>query len=380
MGALVRSATRLSYSRVAKPLLFRFHPDTVHKNTIRFARWAQVIPGLRGLPKLWSYHDDKILSQEIAGTVFHNPVGLAAGFDKNICIAPLMKSVGFGWMTGGSVTEGTYKGNDGSWYYRLPKSKSLVVNAGLPSEGARAVAKRVSNYDKKLFVDFPLCVSVAKTNSKASISSEQAIDDYCAGLARFNELPQVKTLEINISCPNTFGGEPFTTPELLEKLLLAVDGLHLTKPVFVKMPINLKMPDFDKLLDIIIKRDIQGVTISNLFKDRSAVQLAEVLPDNVAGNLSGTPTKQQSTRLISHTYKRHGDRLIIIGVGGIFTAEDAYEKICAGASLVGLITGLIFEGPQLVGDINAGLVKLLKRDGCRKIEQAVGSHHRIFRV
>lgn len=369
---IVRRATEWGYRHVAKPIMFRRKPDAVHHGLIQAAKQVQLIPGVRSLPKLWSYQHD-MLQTEVAGIAFRNPVGLSAGFDKTIETPPLMKNVGFGWMTGGSVTLGAYEGNDKPWFHRLPNSKSLVVNAGLPSEGTSVVTERVRVYPRHLFTGFPLNVSVAKTNSQESVGDEAGVKDYCESLAAFDTLSQVAMLEINISCPNTFGGEPFTTSARLEKLLKAVDRLALTKPVFIKMPINLPFDEFDALVAVIVRHHVTGVTIGNLMKDRKKVKLQDTLPDEVKGNLSGRPTKDLTTELVRRTYKVHKDKLVIIGVGGIMSAEDAYEKIQAGASLVALITGLIYEGPQLVGDINRGLVRFLKRDGFASIAEAVGT-------
>ena len=373
MRQLVRYLTRAMYVYGVKPILFRYRPDGVHHGMVKITKIVQRVPVACALPRLWAARNEKILSQTIAGVEFRNPIGLSAGFDKEISMPRMIKNVGFGWMTGGSVTWGQYKGNDGAWFYRLPKTKSLVVHAGLPSEGTEVVSARVAAYDAKLFAEFPLSVSVAKTNTKATVSEAKAVEDYCASLAAFARLDTVALLEINISCPNTFGGEPFTTPQRLGKLLTATDKLAITKPMFVKMPINLPLAEFEKLLDVIAKHTIAGVTIGNLHKDRRAVDVQDVLPEHVKGNLSGAPTKVITTELIRHTYKKYGDRLTIIGVGGVFSAQDAYEKIQAGASLVGLITGMIFEGPQLAGQINHDLVRLLKKDGYSHITQAVGS-------
>lgn len=372
MKRLVSAVTKTGYQKLAKPLMFRQKPDTVHKNLIKVAKAVQKTPLLRTMPSIWSHQDEIMLSQKIAGVSYRNPVGLSAGFDKTLEMPKLMQSVGFGWMTGGSVTLGSYKGNDGAWFHRLPKSKSLVVNAGLPSEGTPIVSQRVAAYPRRFFERFPLSVSVAKTNSKRSVGDKQGVEDYCQSLAVFDQIDQVAMLEINISCPNTFGGEPFTTPNRLEKLLKAVDELKLKKPVYIKMPTGLADKDFDDLLKVIIKHNITGVTISNLVKDRSSIELKDELPDSVKGGLSGSPAKAISDHLISLTYERYGDKLVIIGVGGIMSAEDAYKKIRAGASLVALVTGLIYEGPQLIGDINRGLVKLLNRDGFANISEAVG--------
>ena len=367
----VSKITIWSYRRAIKPVLFRYSPDDVHAGLMKVGGVTQKTPLLKNLPKLWAYKN-KALHTKVAGVKFENPVGLSAGFDKMIELPGLLKSVGFGWMTGGSVTLGYYGGNPRPWFVRLPRSRALVVNAGLPSEGTKSIARRVRGYPKQLFDDFPLSVSVAKTNTKACASDDEAIKDYCESLTVFNKLPQVKMLEVNISCPNTFGGEPFTTPDRLDNLLKAVNKLKLTKPIFIKMPISLEWSDFEQLLKVIVKYKIDGVAISNLLKDRSKAKLKDDLDPSVAGNLSGMPTQQISTELVRKTYQAYGDRLVIIGIGGVMSADDAYEKIRAGASLVALITGLIYEGPSLIGDINAGLARLLKRDGFKNISEAVG--------
>ncbi len=373
---LASNLTRTGYKKVVKPVLFKQKPDSVHKQMIKMAKFVGAVPGVRSLPKVWGYQNKTFLEQTVAGVTFRNPVGLSAGMDKAIETPRVMRAVGFGFMTGGSVTWGKYKGNDGAWFYRLPNTNSLVVNAGLPSEGTERVLERVNKYPKAVFDRFPLVVSVAKTNSREAASDMDAIRDYAVSLALFDSERNVGALEINISCPNTFGGEPFTTPERLDMLLTAVDALELAKPVFIKMPISADMKVFKKLIDVVAKHDVAGVTIGNLRKDRENVELKDDLPKEVKGNLSGEPNREISTKLVHDTYKRYGDKLVIIGVGGIFTAEHAYEKIKAGATLVEMITGVIFEGPQVIGEINTGLVELLKRDGYSNISEAIGADHK----
>lgn len=373
---LASNLTRTGYKKVVKPVLFKQKPDSVHKQMLKMAKFVGAVPGVRSLPKVWGYQNKTFLEQTVAGVTFRNPVGLSAGMDKAIETPRVMRAVGFGFMTGGSVTWGKYKGNDGAWFYRLPNTNSLVVNAGLPSEGTERVLERVNKYPKAVFDRFPLVVSVAKTNSREAASDMDAIRDYAVSLALFDSERNVGALEINISCPNTFGGEPFTTPERLDMLLTAVDALELAKPVFIKMPISADMKVFKKLIDVVAKHDVAGVTIGNLRKDRENVELKDDLPKEVKGNLSGEPNREISTKLVHDTYKRYGDKLVIIGVGGIFTAEHAYEKIKAGATLVEMITGVIFEGPQVIGEINTGLVELLKRDGYSNISEAIGADHK----
>ncbi len=369
---LLRTVTHVGYVNVAKPILFRFSPDKVHHSILRAGRIVQNAPLLKSAPRLWSYRSKK-LQQTLAGVVFDNSIGLAAGFDKNIEVLPLLESVGFGFMTGGSVTARACEGNPRPWFYRLPAEKSLVVHAGLPNEGVEQIAARIESYSPRLLKQFPLIVSVAKTNDETSAKESEAIDDYCTSLTRLEKVHGIAMYEINISCPNTFGGEPFTTPERLERLLDRIDALSASRPIVIKMPISLEWLATRSLLQVIAQHNVQGVTIGNLQKDRSSLSAESDLSDTVPGGLSGLPTQQRSTEYIARTYKEFGDKLFIIGVGGVFTAEDAYEKIRAGASLVGLITGMIFEGPQVVGTINNSLVELLHRDGYRHVRNAIGA-------
>lgn len=372
MGRRTRKITQVGYASIAKPLLFKQLPDTVHHRLIQVGRVVQRIPAVNQAPRLWSYQSTR-LETTVAGVRFRNPIGLSAGFDKNVEMAPIMRGVGFGFMTGGSVTAHPCVGNPRPWFHRLPKSHSLVVHAGLPNQGIERVVRRISAYPRRLFVDFPLSVSVAKTNAKETVSDGEAIDDYCTSLRRLKETDAGQLYEVNISCPNTYGGQPFTSPERLDALLTMIDQLHLEKPLFVKMPISLAWKEFRALLEVITRHRVQGVSIGNLLHTRDKTALKDDLPDSVQGNLSGEPTRTISAELIRRTYRAYGDKLAIIGIGGVFTAEDAFEKIQAGASLVALITGMIFEGPQVVGDINAGLERLLDEHGFESIAEAVGT-------
>ena len=368
--------SRTTYRNIVKPILFKSSPDDVHARLLRMSRLRQRYPFTDSLvSKLLSYQNSAALSQSVDAIHFPNPVGLAAGFDKNIELAPTMKAVGFGFITGGSVTFHECNGNPRPWFYRLPNQKSLVVNVGLANEGTQAVMDRLRTYGTSQFERFPLVVSAAKTNSLEACDDPSAIADYIGSLSVLQNQPQVSAIEINISCPNAYGGEPFTDPLRLEQLLVAVDALNIVKPVWVKMPIDLAWPAFDALLQVIVNHRVQGVTIGNLQKKRSEIP-SEYLPNEVKGNLSGLPTQAPSDELIRLTYANYTGRLTIIGVGGVFSAQDAYRKICLGANLVELITGMIYEGPQLIGQINRELVELLKRDNFANISEAVGSAHK----
>lgn len=375
MNKLKRGVSRLTkagYRNVVKPALFAQSPDRVHANMIKVAKGVQRIPLVRDVPRIWAYRNDGYLAQEVMGLQFRNPIGLSAGLDKNADMVGVMQAVGFGFMIAGSVTAQPSAGNPKPWFYRLKNSRSLVINAGLPNRGAELVAKRISRYPDKILKNFPFGISAAKTNSEQVVTDGEGVGDYCLTLEAMDKLSQVVLHEINISCPNTYGGEPFTTPQKLELLLKAVDGLKLSKPMQVKMPISLPWKEFKQLLDVIVRHKVEAVNIGNLLKDRSKAKLQDDLPKNINGNLSGLPTQAISTELIRRTYAAYGKKLIIIGTGGVFSADDAYEKIKAGATLVGMVSGVIFEGPQVVGEINRHLVELLKKDGLTNIKDAIG--------
>jgi len=342
---------------------------------------AQTLPPVRWvIRKSCSFHD-KSLQQEVDGITFYNPIGLSAGFDKNVQLSPLMENVGFGFASGGSVTLEPRKGNRRPWFHRLPKTKSVVVYAGMPNYGLRKISRYVRRNQWRLN-DMPTVMSVAVVANKTTIeraggrpAKQAIINDVKKATEYINDNKLASVVEINISCPNA-GKEPFIKAEPLDALLTALDSVPRDVPFWVKMPHLYDIEQFDLLLKVIVQHNVQGVTVANLVKDRSKIDIKDPLTDEIRGGLSGEPTREHSLELICHAYKKYGDRLTIIGVGGVFSAEDAYTKIKAGASLVGLITGLFFEGPQLVGQINRGLAELLKKDGFSHISEAVGADFR----
>lgn len=361
------------YRTIVKPICFRFDPEDIHDAItslgVFMGRFSLVRRALQ-----WAFvYQNPRLKQIIAGIPFLNPVGLSAGFDKNVKLVSLLPSIGFGAAEFGSITLKPYGGNPKPRLVRLPKSKGIVVNYGLMNDGAEAIIPRFRADTNGMVVG----VSIAKTNSTETATVEHGVEDYaqCLQLVKDAEVGDYYTL--NVSCPNTFGGEPFTTKESLTMLLERVQKIGATKPIFVKLPINLSMDDLDSLLRVCVQFCVAGVIIGNLNKVRDPHVIHDPVAYQVKGGISGKPTEDLSNACISYTHKHYGDSLYIIGLGGIFSAEDAYAKIRAGASLVQLITGMIFEGPQLIGEINAGLVKLLERDGFASIAEAVGSDYQL---
>ena len=369
--------SKFFYRHAAKPILFRMQPDGVHNGMLAFCKVIQKPRVMRAIMSgTLAYKNPDILEQTIHGVTFHNPIGISAGFDKNIEMLPTLRAIGCGLMEGGTVTNLPSDGNPRPWFHRLPQTQALVVHAGLTNHGLDTVLPLVKTIPAHVRGDFPLNISTAPSNVPSINTTKKMIGDCVKGLKKIKKSGVASMITVNLSCPNTTGGEPFTEAKNLDQLLTAIDSLQLPVPVFLKMPNQLSWTAFDTLLSVAVEHEISGVTIANLVKKRSLVDIKDPLTDATPGGVSGRPTFKPSNELIKKTYKKYGDRLTVIGVGGVFSAEDAYEKIKCGASLIELITGMIFEGPGVIGQINRELVALLKRDGYDHISQAIGVYHR----
>jgi dihydroorotate dehydrogenase (fumarate) len=360
------------YAKLAKPVLFLFPADVVHAVITKLGIIAENIPFVPALiKKMWRY-DDKILQQNIEGIEFTNPIGLSAGFDKEVRLPKLMYAIGFGVAEVGSITAQPYNGNAKPWYSRLRNTKSILVNSGLRSSGVKKIANKADTIDTKVYDSIVINVSVARTNFQTPHTLEESIEDYLISLRRLEKSIWHKVYTINISCPNTAGGEPFNKPENLKKLLAAIDSLQLTRPVFLKLPIDLGWEKTKLLIDVASKSGVTGLTIGNLSKDRSLVHEKDTLTDDMKGNLSGKPCWDASNELLARTRNTYKNRFILVGVGGTFTGNDAYTKIRLGANFVELITGMIFNGPSIIGSINYDVAKLLRKDGLKNVNDAIG--------
>lgn len=367
---------RSCYRTVIKPILFRRDPETVHEHATRLGVWLGSNAITRSLVRVMFRYDHAALAQKLWGITFSNPVGLSAGFDKNGFLFNIMDSIGFGFAEVGTVTRYPYEGNPRPRLLRLPKSKGLVVNYGLKNLGVDTVIARLEHIDRRI----PQVISIGKTNCAATADRACGMDDYYECLRECVAAEAGDIYEINISCPNAFGGEPFTNAHDLEDLLKCFAGLSIKKPIFIKMPINLQWEEFQTLLDIAVRYGVHAVVIGNLNKNRQDPAIRDDIPHGMKGSVSGKPTEHLVNDLISKTFAYCGGMIKIIGVGGIFSAEDAYEKIRRGATLVELITGMIYEGPQLIGEINRGLAGLLEKDGYKNVGEAVGAYHKVNQV
>lgn len=363
------------YAHAFKPVMFLFSPDNAHSAMVRVFYGLGKVPGLARVARMLTTRRHPELVTDWKGLHFSAPIGLSAGLDKNGEMVTMIEGLGFGFMEVGSVTAYPCEGNERPWFYRLVNTGSMVVHVGLANHGVERILRRLADLSPRVQHDFPKILSIARTNRAESSSVEEGIADYVKSVKAAAGSPAIQAVELNISCPNAFCGEAFTKPELLEQLLSAVDEVGYDKPIFIKLPVDLSWEQTAQLLDVAVSHRITGVTASNLLKDRSQAELKDELPDTVKGNLSGAPLKQPTTELIGKIYRDYGDKLTIIGVGGIFTAEDAYEKIKAGATFVEIITAFIMRGP-ILEELSSGLVRLLKADGYTHISQAVGANHR----
>lgn len=345
--------------RALRPLLFTLPAETAHTITTTALRGIQRTPLVHALDTLYTVSDPR-LSVDAFGIQFPNPVGVAAGFDKNAQISRALASLGFGHVEIGGVTKVAQPGNDRPRLFRLPADHAIINRMGFNNHGADRIAERLED---TTLPAIPLGVNIGKSKQTPL---EEAASDYTYTynqLAAFGDY-----FVLNVSSPNTPGLRSLQQKEPLARIITELQS-NGAEPLLVKISPDLATPAIDETIDLIDEFDLDGTIATN-----TTVSRPDSLRDThktETGGLSGKPLQAQSTELIrylaQHTTKP------IIGVGGIFTAEDAYEKITAGASLVQLYTGLVYQGPSIAKNINQGLLESLDDDGFDTITDAVGS-------
>jgi len=367
------------YKKVLKPLYFKRDPETVHdfmvKVGIRLGRHSIC----RGATSTLFSYSNPVLEQTVLGIHLKNPIGLSAGFDKNAELTDILPSVGFGFVEVGSITGEKCEGNPKPRLWRLPKSKSLVVYYGLKNDGCDSISKKLNEklahkeWGTPHQFEIPIGMSVAMTNCVENLDRDKAIEDYVKAFKTMAPLGSYVT--INISCPNTQSDQPFLDLKSLDKLLARIDSATMLAgsltPIFLKLSPDMDGAKIDGILEVAKRHRVAGLICSNLTKKRDNPLIKDKdVP--IKGGLSGKVVEGLADNLLSYIYRKEGRRFILIGVGGVSSAEDAYRKIRRGATLIQLITGMIYEGPQVVSEINRGLVELLKRDGFKNVGEAVG--------
>jgi dihydroorotate dehydrogenase len=348
--------------------MFRIDPERAHHLTLGLLQRLVQLPSLLKLWQFWRPLESAALQMQLAGLHFPNPIGLAAGFDKSAIAVPAFQAFGFGFVEVGTVTPRPQVGNPLPRLFRVPADEAVINRMGFNNDGATAVARRLRLSPGRT----PIGVNLGKN---ADTPLEQALNDY---RACFEELFDVGSyVVVNVSSPNTPGLRALQNHANIRMLLGGMQDCNQAlararqvqpRPLFVKIAPDLQPYELDDIVEAVQTCALDGIIATNTTTNRKGLTTAITEP----GGLSGRPLRQRSTEVIRHVYRRAQGQIPIIGVGGIFSAEDAYEKICAGATLVQLYTGLIYRGPSLPHHINIGLLHLLHRDGLTHLSQAVG--------
>ena len=380
------------FYRQLRPFLFASDAEKVHERMLSIVESISKIPGF--LPFLrWQFREENpVLRTKLLGRTLENPVGLAAGFDKDGRIHPALFALGFGFVEIGTVTPRPQSGNPRPRLFRLLKDHAVINRLGFNNQGAWKMAERLVAITLKIKLedteyfdqsgDYPaniasgmLGINIGKNKDTAL---ENATEDYVSALSTLH--PFADYLTLNISSPNTEDLRNLQEKDALRALLDSVcarrdklDQNHLRNtPLLVKLAPDLDDDALENCIRVIQEFSIQGVIATNTTIERPELKSKH---RNQSGGLSGKPLRKRSTELIRNLSAELGADVPIIGVGGIFNGADAYEKIRAGASAVQIYTALIFEGPGLVRKIKAELANLLEKDGFKSVTEAVGADH-----
>lgn len=359
---------RFVYRWVIRPVLFQIDPERVHDGTVKLARLISKNSFFMLIMRKIFVYNNKKLEQTIDGVKYLNPIGLSAGFDKEIDLVDFIPNLGMGFMEVGSITKESYGGNSGTRLWRLKKSKSILVNYGLKNLGADKSIEKLNEISPKI----PVGINIAKTNSPETCDIKVGIEDYAYTFKKFSK--NANLITINISCPNTYGDQPFLKPKDLEKLLIELEKIKTKAPVYLKLSPDISQKQRREIAKLSFQYRVHGFVCSNLTKGRDNKAILEVVPSKLGG-MSGKVVDKLSDGLIKDMYQFTRGEKTIIASGGVFNADDAYKKIKLGASLIEMITGLIYEGPQVVSEINLGLVKKLEQDSFKSVKEAVGANN-----
>ncbi len=360
------------YRRLVRPVLFRTDPEWAHDRSIRFAELASRSElTCRAVARRYVVHDER-LALKLAGLAFRSPLGLAAGYDKNGRAVPLLSAFGFGHVEVGSVSAQRSAGNPAPRLFRLPRDNAIVVHYGVPNDGAVRVAERLAAVRRTV----PVGINLVNTNRgpAAPVEPDEAvIADYVESVRLLQD--RADYLCLNLSCPNTNDGSGFFhDPRRLSTLLEALDEVGIGKPVFLKVAPFATVGALEAFLEAAARASfVSGFSVNLPPGQPPGMRTPAAERAGLPGAVSGTPAEAAANRTIRELYRRMDrDRYVIIGSGGVFTAEDAYRKIRLGASLVQLLTSLIYQGPEVVRSIHRRLPQLLERDGFAHVREVIG--------
>jgi len=360
------------YRSLLRPLLFRLPPETAHElalNSLAFApRLTKTLLGDR-------FKRSPFGNLQRFGLTFRNPVGLAAGFDKDGVALDALAALGFGFIEAGTVTYLPQPGNERPRLFRLPLDKALINRAGFNNQGAIAFAQRVQR-------GRPDCVLGVSIGKSKAVELEDAVADY---LKSFELVyPIADYIAVNVSSPNTPRLRELQKSDQLEELLRALQernqelaeqpGGRGVLPLLVKLSPDLDVDQLQSIVAVAQRNNVAGLIATNTSIARAPLKTSREEVDGCGeGGLSGAPLRRRSTEMIATLYNMTDGSLPLIGVGGVFTAEDAWETISAGASLLQIYTGFIYEGPAIARNINDGLRRIVSEKGFVSLDEAVGS-------
>lgn len=359
------------YTSIIRPILFRFKAETAHEIGIRLLKTGLSTQFLSNIFEK-KYSADVFDGLERFGLNFQNPIGIAAGFDKNGKVVNQLAALGFGHVEVGTVTFNPQKGNPKPRMFRLSDDQALINRLGFNNEGAVAIAKRLKTL-------VPKCVLGVNIGKNKVAPNEEAIENYLASFELVFEAADY--IAVNVSSPNTPNLRELQKSEELESLLSALQskneelsGSNNRKPLLVKIAPDLADDEVRSIVDICLKLELSGIIATNTTIDRNNLKTDSAKLEKIGnGGLSGKPLANRSNEIIKTIYRHSNGKLPVIGVGGIFTAEDAFAKIAAGASLLQAYTGFVYQGITFARDINLGLKRILGEKGFKNLDEAVGS-------
>lgn len=363
----------LLYQNFAKPFFFKMDPERAHHVVMDGMRQAARLPGGTSLLRaMYGVKETNDMAQELWGLHFPNPIGLAAGLDKNAEAVEGFSSIGFGFMEVGTVTPLAQPGNELPRLFRLPPDRALINRMGFNNEGTQQMASRLSALHEHRI---PVAANIGKNKMTPN---DEAYKDYEKCISSL--YPYADFFVVNISSPNTPDLRKLQHGDDLSILLQAVkkqmnveaERHGKSKAVLVKIAPDVTDEELEYMTAAIMDSGVDGIIATNTTISRDGLTHPNA---KETGGLSGIPVKERSTEVIRKVYRQTGGKMPIIGVGGVFDSQDAYDKIRAGASLVEIYTALIYEGPGVNGAIISGLRELLRRDGYSHIREAVGADH-----
>tara|TARA_R110001632_G_scaffold29662_13_gene78623 strand:- start:1652 stop:2683 length:1032 start_codon:yes stop_codon:yes gene_type:complete len=340
------------YKLLVRPILFLFDPEKVHYFTFSLIRFLCKIPLVASLFRGMYQLEDKRLERTLFGITFKNPVGLAAGFDKNAVLYNELANFGFGFIEIGTVTPVGQVGNPKKRLFRLKDDKGIINRMGFNNDGLEVAIEQLKKNKGKLIIG-------GNIGKNTHTKSENYTADYEVCFKGLH--PYVDYFVLNVSCPNVGSHAKLNDKAYLVELITAVQKLNnleaVQKPILLKIAPDLNNNQLDEIIELVAETKIDGVIASNTSTTRDNLKASDELLQQIGnGGLSGQPIKAQSTKVIQYLSDHSNKSFPIIGVGGIHSAEDALEKIAAGADLVQIYTGFIYEGPSLIKQINKALL------------------------